>query len=329
MAFSTPKKARILVLRFHAFGDLIATLPYLNAIRKAHPEARIDLLTAARVRLIPDSIHLFDRVIGVKGGMKAKWLFFWTMLKIPLLLLQNYTMVINLQGDRKAGWVSRILGQHQQVTFDKYGPYFAGLRYQNLIQALGFKTTADFSIALKSPAVGLSKLQSAGWDGESKLIVVNPAGFYVTRNWPITNYLAFIALLEQELKDDFNILMLGDDRIAEKAQIISEAFPERCINLVGKTTQLEAFSSLPYVHLMLSEDSGLAHMAWTQGVKTCLMLGSTRADWTAPPYEHVINLTSSDLACGNCMQAVCKHGDVRCLLRYSPEFVFSKIAKWL
>ena len=136
-------------------------------------------------------------------------------------------------------------------------------------------------------------------------------------------------LIKKELKYDFKILLIGDGRIAEKAQMMTKAFPARCLNLVEKTSPFEAFAILPHIQLMLSEDSGLAHMAWVQGVKLCLMLGSTRADWTAPPYDHVINLTSSDLECGDCMEAICKHGDVRCLTRFTPELVYAQIAKWL
>lgn len=320
---------KILIIRFHAFGDLVAILPYVNALRKAHPDAQIDLLTAERVKTIPENVILFDRVIGITGGMQPKRLFLGAVLKLPALLLQGYTNVIDLQADRKSKMVLRILGHYKTPVFEKYSADFAGLRYQKAIQNSGFSTTADFQLSLKSSEFGINKLKEAGWDGKSRLIILNPAGFYTSRNWPMPHYLSFIALLEKELKGDFHILFIGDDRIAEKAQTMTNAFPERCLNLVGKTSQMEAFAILPHIQLMLSEDSGLAHMAWVQGVKLCLMLGSTRADWTAPPYEHVINLTSSDLECGDCMEAVCKYGDVRCLTRYTPELVYAQIAKWL
>jgi ADP-heptose:LPS heptosyltransferase len=322
-------KDKILIIRFHAFGDLVAIFPYVNALRKAYPDAQIDLLTGELVSPIPENILLFDRVIGIKGGMKPKMLFFWAMLKLPLLLVQRYSLVIDLQADRKSKLLLRLLGHHKAPVFEKYSPYFAGLRYQKAIQSSGFTTTSDFQLPLKLPQLGVNKLRQAGWNGKSKLIVLNPAGFYPSRNWPMTNYLSFIALLEKELPYDFKILFIGDDRIAEKAQTMTDAFPERCLNLVGKTNPIEAFAILPNIQLMVSEDSGLAHMAWVQGVKTCLMLGSTRADWTAPPYEHVINLTSSDLECGNCMEPLCKYGDVRCLTRYTPALVYSQVAKWL
>jgi ADP-heptose:LPS heptosyltransferase len=320
---------KILIIRFHAFGDLVAIFPYVNALRKAHPDAQIDLLTAEYVMTIPENLTLFDRVIGINGGMRPKRLFLGAMLKFPILFLKRYTTIIDLQADRKSKVLLRVLGHYSAPVFEKYGAYFAGLRYQKAIHSSGFNTTADFQLPLKSAQIGITKLRQSGWNRKSKLIVLNPAGFYASRNWPMTYYLSLIKLLEKKLNYDFKILLIGDDRIAEKARTMAHAFPARCLNLVGQTSPLEAFAILPHIQLMLSEDSGLAHMAWVQGVKLCLMLGSTRADWTAPPYEHVINLTSSDLECGNCMEAVCRHGDVRCLTRYTPELVYAQIAKWL
>lgn len=168
-----------------------------------------------------------------------------------------------------------------------------------------------------------------GYQSQEKLIVLNPAGFYTSRNWPIDNYLELIVILQKKFTSPFKILLLGDQRIAEKANIIAETFPEITINLVEQTSMLEAFTILSRVDLVVSEDSGLGHMTWVQGVKTIFLFGSTRADWTAPPYDHVLNLTSSDLDCGDCMLAQCKFDDVRCLTRYSPDYIYTLIEKQL
>ena len=63
-------------------------------------------------------------------------------------------------------------------------------------------------------------------------------------------------------------------------------------------------------------------MAWVSGIPTLALFGATRSDWSRPLGEHTFLLDSSDLPCGNCMEAVCKFGDVHCLTRYTPEEVF-------
>lgn len=312
---------KILIIRFHAFGDVIATLPYANGIQAAFPEASIDLLTTKRVQTIPSQLRLFRRVIGVRGNMNRHLLFFWTLLQIPSLLFQSYDMIVDLQNDRKSKLVQFFLKLKVHTTFEKFTPIFSGQRYQNAINGLGIKSAPDFNIKLQQPKLGLEKLERQGWNVGERLIVMNPAGFYSSRNWPIENYLALIELLQKKLPFPFKIVLIGEDRILEKSELITAAFPKTAINLVNQTTQLEAFSLIAKMDVVLTEDSGLGHIAWVQGVKTLFLLGSTRADWTAPPYPHVTNLTSSDLACGDCMQATCQWGDVRCLTRYSPVFI--------
>ncbi|MEQ8424449.1 MAG: glycosyltransferase family 9 protein, partial [Cyclobacteriaceae bacterium] len=97
----------------------------------------------------------------------------------------------------------------------------------------------------------------------------------------------------------------------------------------GKTTQLEAFLILRTASFVLSEDSGLMHMSWTQGIPTLALFGSSRKDWSAPLGEFSECLDSSDLECGPCMMEKCKFNDNRCLERYSPEFVLAKAQKLL
>jgi ADP-heptose:LPS heptosyltransferase len=81
--------------------------------------------------------------------------------------------------------------------------------------------------------------------------------------------------------------------------------------------------------LVVSEDSALFHMAWAMGIPSLLLLSSTRADWTCHTSKNVICLNSNDLSCGNCMAPECKYGDVHCLSRFTPKFVFEKAKKLL
>ena len=102
---------------------------------------------------------------------------------------------------------------------------------------------------------------------------------------------------------------------------------ENVISIVNQTTPSQAFAVLQHARFVLSEDSGLMHMAWVSGVPTLALFGSSRSDWTQPLGRSSLFLGSSDLPCGNCMQEVCRYGDVHCLTRYTPEFVFEKASR--
>jgi ADP-heptose:LPS heptosyltransferase len=98
---------------------------------------------------------------------------------------------------------------------------------------------------------------------------------------------------------------------------------------VDKTTIEQSFALVKEAKLVISEDSGLMHMAWTLGVPTFALFGGTRSDWARPLGKYTDFVDSSDLSCGNCMLKVCKYEDNHCITRYTPEFIFDRVSRLL
>ena len=167
----------------------------------------------------------------------------------------------------------------------------------------------------------LEILKEAGYHGDNKIIVLNPAGSFVTRSWPLDRYIGFANSWIDRVDANAQFLILGTDAIRDKAAYLKEKLGDRIINLLGRTTHSEAFALLQKAELIVSEDSGLMHMAWVAHVPVVALFGSTRSAWSRPLGEWSICLDSSDLECGECLQPTCRFGDVRCLSRDTAEFI--------
>jgi heptosyltransferase II len=321
---SSPPK-RILAIRLQAMGDVIITLPYLHHLRNSlPPSTQLDFLTRNETGDIPKNIHLFDNVYSVGGGRNHKAQLFSTILLLPRLMMRRYDVVIDLQKTMISKIVRKSISPKSWVEFDKYSAIAAGERNRLTIEATGLgKIEMKSQFRLKDPLKGQSILSNHEWTINDTLVVLNPAGFFTTRNWPIDNYFLFAELWLQRFPQA-KFLVLGTTFIAEKADFLKARLGERLINLVGKTSPSEAFAVLQHATLVVSEDSGLMHMAWISGVPTVTLFGSTRSDWSRPLGAHSFFFDSSDMPCGNCMEAVCRWGDVRCLARISPEMVMEK-----
>jgi ADP-heptose:LPS heptosyltransferase len=137
------------------------------------------------------------------------------------------------------------------------------------------------------------------------------------------NYAEFAKLWLNRFPET-QFLIVGVSAIAAKADYFSQTLGQKIVNLVNKTTPAQAFAVIQHAKFTLSEDSGLMHMAWVSGIPTLALFGSTDSSMATPLGDHTMLLDSSDLECGNCMQETCKFGDVRCLTRYTPEFVFER-----
>jgi ADP-heptose:LPS heptosyltransferase len=316
---------KILAIRLQATGDTVITLPYLQDLhRHLPPSVKLDMLTRKETDDVPRNIYLFDKVFSIGGKRNFKKQVLFTFLLLPRLLMQRYDVIIDLQNNLISHIVRKALRPRAWSVFDKSSPRAAGERTRLTIEAAGIGANKmDTDFRLKDTMKGKNILLNNGWDGKSQLVVLNPAAAFETRHWPLFYYVEF-ARLWKEWDPHTQFIALGTDFIAAKTKFLFGELEHDLINLVGNTGPSDAFAVLQHVTLVLSEDSGLMHMAWVSGVPTLALFGGTRSDWARPLGRHTRFLDSSDLPCGNCMLEVCPYGDVHCLTRYTPERVLEE-----
>ena len=318
-----PKK--ILVMRFQALGDTVITLPYLQSLKRQYPEIELHLLTREEVSPIPKSVGLFSTVVTVGGGRNAKRQFLLTLMKVPWLLLQRYDAILDLQNHRISRVVRMLLPVKSFTEFenDRRTKLSAGERTRQAVERLwSWKISLDPDLKIIAPPTNELLIRN-GWTPGKALVVLNPAGYCASRNWPLENYVQFAERwLIANPMTQFVLLLLPAHRAT--ADYIKGKMGTHCIDLTGKADQLQAFSIIRQSSFVLSEDSGLMHMAWVQGIPTIALFSSSRKDWSAPQGEWSYCFDSADLECGPCMLEVCRYGDNRCLTRYTGEIVFKK-----
>lgn len=325
---SPPRRA--LFIRFQALGDVVITLPYIRDFADKYPTCRIDFLTLEENKTIPGSLLFFNRVFSIRGGRNSKLQYISVLFHLPGLIAQQYDVVFDLQNHRLSNIIRKIIYPKAWVEFDRYSPQSAGERNRQTIEKVGLGSVSiNTKLETKIPKkVTDELLKSAGWNGVSKIVILNPAGFFESRNWPVENYFEFMGLWKEH-HPNTQFLLLGTDRILEKANTLKDKVPDSVIRMINKTNPAEAFALVGRASFMLTEDSGLMHMAWVQGVPTLALFGSSRSDWSAPQGNWSLCLHSGDLPCGACMLPNCKFGDNRCLARYTPEFVFENARQLL
>ena len=321
---------KILIIRFHAIGDTAITFPVCAGFKKLYPDTQIDYLCGSTSSGLLKSSDIFSIIyetssqinISIIGKLQQKL----GVIKLGRLLRNNhYDIIIDLQHNRNSRIVRKLTGVKYWSEFGRYAPKPASERTLAAFHNAGFKQVDfDFDWKLKTGLIENAKklLLAQNWSGKEKLIILNPAGLWITRNWDIDNY---ISIAEKFLNDfDAKFILLGTERMSEKSNYLTAKLGDKIINLTGKTSLPEAMAIIKLCSLMVSEDSALFHMAWAVGIPSVLLLGSTRADWTCHNSKHVICLNSNDLPCGNCMAHECKYGDVHCLTRFTPELVYEK-----
>ena len=147
------------------------------------------------------------------------------------------------------------------------------------------------------------------------------------KRWPAAHYAALAKKLEGP------VVLLGSGKEAELCEEIAN-IAENCINFAGKTTLAQAIFAQAASKLIVSNDSGLMHVAAALGVPQVAIFGSSSPLHTPPLSSKAAVLWLKNdasylppLDCAPCFERACPlpldSGHMRCLIDIAPERVLN------
>jgi heptosyltransferase-2 len=284
--------------------------------------AELNFLTTAENSSLAETTCLFDKVLDLNDGPGRMDRFTGSIRMGMQLARENYDIVLDLQRNifsRIIRWISR---PRSWSEFDRFSPYSAFGRTIETVRLAGIDIEAtEFGpLVAKDAETVQMALTSLPKAQPRTVVVLNPGGLWPTRNWPMQNYISLARLLMRSRNVQF--LVIGTERMAERARMLEKALGPSVLNLTGSTSISQALVLIQSADLVISEDSGLMHMAWCSGRPTIALFGSTNHVWSSPLGAQTVTFHSGDLPCGDCESASCVHQDVHCLTRVTPEAVF-------
>jgi heptosyltransferase II len=178
------------------------------------------------------------------------------------------------------------------------------------------------------PAQIEAALKAQGLRSRSYYVFAPGAEYGPAKRWPAIHY----AELAKSL--DAPAVLLGSGKEADLCQEISqEAGGTHCLNLAGKTPLLQAFALIAAAKAVVSNDSGLMHVAAAFGVPQVAVFGSSSPLHTPPLSDNAGVIWLKDdphyqppLDCSPCFERECPLGHTRCLYDITPERVKAMLA---
>lgn len=159
-----------------------------------------------------------------------------------------------------------------------------------------------------------------GLERDGYVVMAPGAEYGPAKRWPHFGELAQLL--------DLPVLLLGSAKEAEDCEQIRAQAPELCRNLAGKTSLLDAFALIAAARHVVSNDSGLMHVAAAFGVPQVALFGSSSPLHTPPlnARAQVVWLKQDPayeppLDCSPCFQRECPLGHFRCLNDVKAERV--------
>lgn len=141
------------------------------------------------------------------------------------------------------------------------------------------------------------------------------------KRWPEVHFSALARLLAAR---GCVVWLIGSPKDHAVAEAIAQGAAGSCINLCGKTDIAEAADLLAASQLVVTNDSGLMHVAAAVGRPVIALYGSSSPQFT-PPLSADARVLTLNIECSPCFERECPLGHFKCLKDLSPERVFAAI----
>jgi ADP-heptose:LPS heptosyltransferase len=279
-------RPELLALRALKLGDLLVAVPAIRALRRGFPEHRLVLAMPAWLDPIIDLVPGVDALLPASG------------LDEPLAVEPGrIDVAVNLHGGGGGGHSRALLEAieprrrvgHQAPGWD--GPLWLDGIHERRRWA---RLVSEHGLPADENEVGISDPGPAEHPG---VAVVHVGAFYGSRFWPVERFAEVARSLE---RDGLPVVLTGSARERDRAVRVAElaGLPDQRV-LAGRIGLREMAATVAAAELVVSVDTGAAHLASAYGRPSVVLFGpAPPEEWGPPPGPHIV-LTDARLRVGD------------------------------
>jgi heptosyltransferase-2 len=343
---------RVVVRGANWVGDAVMTVPALRELRRLLPGAHITLATRAWAQGIFDSTDFIDDLLVSDRGSNGLRSFFrqrraWREHRFDLALLfpnafEPALVAAAARVPFRLGYATD--GRRPLLTHAFDVPLWRGQRhevfyYLNLVSELERLLKGTSGVEAREPrpelevsderraeARELLRAQGVSFDaregsGVRPLVALCPGSTNSrAKRWPVEYYAALADRLTEEAGAD--CLLVGSPEESDVSAEVSARMSRKPFVLTGQTTLSESVALLSLVDLLITNDTGPAHIAAALNRPALVIFGPTNPI-TTRPFSPVAEIIRRPPDCAPCMLRDCPI-DHRCMTAIEPSEVFAR-----
>ena len=329
-------------------GDAVMTIPALRELRRVFPDSEITLHTRSWALGIFQDADFIDKILPFepeKSGFKT------VLAQAKIWRESNFDLAVILPNSFQSALVARLGKAETRVGYaiDKRGflltdalpvPAWKNERheifyYLNIVAEIEKRFFGETKVWENEPQFGLKvseerrirarKCLSENGVDLSKKIVALAVGSTNSRakRWQTGSYTELNDKIAAELNS--SVILIGSFDESDVSLEVAEKSKIKPIILTGKTTLAEVAAILSICDLLISNDTGPAHISAALGTKTLVIFGPTNPKTTQPWNSEIVY---KNVECSPCMLRDCPI-DHRCMTRISAAEVFQIVKKEL
>jgi len=325
---------KILIVKPSSLGDVVHSLPFLNAMKTCFPEAEIHWVIAKGLEGLLDGNPMIERLwIINKDSWKKIDNAKNTVTEIKNLFKdlkkEKFDLVIDLQGLLRSGIITSATRAPVRIGFKeaREGSRFfythkvkggkdihAVDRYLKIASFLGCDVSrVSFSFTPESSSTFNSHLLTYL---PKEYAVLVPGARWKTKRWPPQKFGELASRLPVQS------VIVGSKADRDIADLIVSLSAGKAVSLAGKTSLKELIAVMRKAKFAISNDSGPMHIAAVLGIPVFAIFGPTDPRRTGP-YGKAHTIIRAAMPCAPCFKQTCE--DVKCLEELSVDKVFEII----
>jgi len=330
--------SKILVVAPNWIGDALLAQPLFARLREKHPGVEIDALapgwTAPVLRRMPEINEVIEAPFG-HGELKlvARWRLGRS------LRSRGYSEAIVLPNTLKSALIPFFAAIPLRAGFvgeSRYGllnvvhkldedrlPLMAE-RYAQLAEKPGAPPLRPLpEVRLRvDEANRLATLSRLGLSRAKPVAAFCPGAEYgPAKRWPARH---FASLANRLAAKGYAVWLFGSENDRAIGEEIARLSNSAAINLCGKTDLAGAIDLLSLAEVVVSNDSGLMHVAAGVGRPVVALYGSSSPEHT-PPLSASARVVRTGIECSPCFARECPLGHFKCMNDLLPERVVQEI----
>lgn len=330
---------KILIVGPSWVGDMVMAQSLFIALKQADPHCQIDVLAPAW------TFSLLERMPEVQAAiaMPLKRGQFGLMERIRMgrqLRSAGYDQAILLPNSWKSALIpffadipvrTGYIGECRWGLLNdarKLDKELLTMTVQRFA-ALGLPKTAALPPAYPAPRFVIeperqaSVIEKFNLTRSENILALCPGAEYgPAKRWPVGYY---AELARQKIAQGWQVWLFGSDKDKDAADSINQETGRLCHDFSGRTSMAEAVDLLSLASTVVTNDSGLMHVAAALDRKTIALYGSSDPGFT-PPLNKAAQVVSLNLDCAPCFKRDCPLGHTRCLTEIRPDRVLELMA---
>ncbi len=329
---------KILIVKLGSIGDVVNTLPLVNALRDGWPGAEIVWVIEPKSFPIVEGQGSVDRfILHRRGGG-------WPAAREALAEIHRFRpdLVIDLQRILRSSFFTYLSGCRQRLGFDRgRTKEFSWLFTNRKIPPAGpgrhmVRQYLEFAEYLGLPLperprfdlpAGAAETESArvlipGELSETGFVACNLGAAKPANRWPVRRWAELAELILARDREAVVLTGGGEDR--ERGRAVAERVGGRgrLQDCTGKTTLKQLAGLFSLARAVVSGDSGPMHIASALGTRTIGIFGPADPARTGP-FRHLDLAVRAGAECAPCGRRRCRRP--RCLEEITAEMVFDRV----